>query len=182
VFRVLEISDFMAQRISKKGLAQVLCGAVGIVILDQLTKYFITQAFALGDSRPVIPGFLNLVLVYNKGAAFGMFSGIGDGWRQILLTITIFLAVAFVVYLLVHDHFADSYSRVALGFILGGAVGNIIDRVRFGQVIDFVDVFFRQYHWPAFNVADSAICIGVAILLLLPGKKKAGERAPDQAA
>ena len=159
----------MKKRISLSLVIQLLCAAAAVAALDQFSKYWVVSSFQAGESRPVIAGFFNLVLVYNKGAAFGMFSGMEDGLRQLLLALTTIAALALVGYFFMQEYFADLPSRLALGFIVGGAAGNIIDRVRLGQVIDFLDVFYRQHHWPAFNLADSAICIGVAVLILKSG-------------
>lgn len=145
--------------------------SVAILVLDQLTKFWIVSRFVLGETLEVIPGIFNLTLAHNKGAAFGIFAGLGDGIREIVLLST--TVVAFVVIGLFMRTQAGSSKWAKIGFmlIISGAVGNIIDRVRLGYVIDFLDFFFGTYHWPAFNVADSAICIGVAILVLVPQRK-----------
>ena len=160
------------KNISFKKLILVLA-AVGIVTaLDQLTKSLIVTSFKPGQSVPVIDGIFNLVLVFNKGAAFGLLSGITDGVRSIVLGLTTAVALCAVFYFLIVEYFEDSFAKCALGLILGGAFGNIIDRIRLGEVIDFLDFYWKSYHWPAFNVADSAICVGVFILLIRTPKKK----------
>jgi signal peptidase II len=149
-----------------KNFIIVAMWAVIIAVMDQATKLFVLKNFQVGESRPVLEGFFNLVLVFNKGAAFGFLSDVGDGLRHILLGLTTAIALGTVVYLLLVDYFHDTVARGALGLIIGGAIGNIIDRIRFGQVVDFLDFYYGSYHWPAFNVADSAICVGVAFLIL----------------
>lgn len=137
-----------------------------VVALDQYTKWMVVQHLSQREFLTIIPGFFNIVLTYNKGAAFGLFSGIQDDLiRHTLLGASTLIALAVVVYLLGKDYMSDVIAKCALALILGGAIGNIIDRIRIGAVIDFLDVWYGTYHWPAFNVADSAICIGVLILL-----------------
>ena len=143
----------------------VIVSIILVLVSDQLTKQLILESFQTGESREILGNFFNLVLVFNKGAAFGFLSGVSDGLRQIILGATTVFALGTVIYLLVYDYFEDRIARMALGMIIGGAVGNIIDRVRLGQVVDFLDFYYGNYHWPAFNVADSAICVGVFILL-----------------
>lgn len=136
-----------------------------VVILDQTTKLLALRAFEPGEIRSVIEGFFNLTLTFNRGVAFGLFADFGDGVRHLLLALSAVGALAAVVYFFVREYGHDLVGRSALVLILGGAIGNIIDRVRLGMVIDFLDFYLGEYHWPAFNVADSAICVGVFVLL-----------------
>ena len=138
------------------------------VVIDQLTKQWTLAAFKPGEVLEVIPGFFNLTLHFNPGAAFGIMSGLPDGTRQIALAVTTVAALSCIMYFLARNLFESVWGRQALGLIVGGAIGNIIDRLRLGQVVDFLDFYVGQYHWPAFNMADSAICVGVAILLFIP--------------
>ncbi|MEW6594833.1 MAG: signal peptidase II [Thermodesulfobacteriota bacterium] len=138
----------------------------GVVALDQFTKWLIQANFLLHDSREIIPGFFNLTYVTNTGAAFGILAG-----EQSTLRMLFFVAIAVValaVIILGWRQLCGEQRLMphALGLIAGGAVGNLIDRVRFGAVVDFLDVYVNNYHWPAFNVADSAICVGVGLFLL----------------
>ena len=110
------------------------------VILDQLSKYWVLTAISGGTVIPVIPNFFNLILTYNPGAAFGMMSSLPDGPRYILLALTTIVALSAVLYFFLRDYRHDVVAQVALAFIVGGAVGNIIDRVRFGMVVDFLDL------------------------------------------
>lgn len=137
-----------------------------VIVLDQITKLAIVRNFERGDIHSVIPDVFNLTLAFNRGAAFGMFSGVPDGTRQIILGVTTLIALSAVLFFLMRDFHGDRIAQLCLAMILGGAVGNIIDRVRLGEVIDFLDVYWGSYHWPAFNVADSAICVGVVLLIL----------------
>lgn len=137
------------------------------VAADQLTKAWVLEAFSLYESREVIPGFFNLVYVTNKGAAFSMFASVDSVWRHYFFlgvgaAALIGLTVAY--WKLRREH---PLYPVALALIAGGAVGNLIDRVRFGSVIDFLDFYISGYHWPAFNVADSAICVGAGLFIVV---------------
>lgn len=136
-----------------------------IVGLDQLSKLLILQSLTRGELLPVIPGLFNLTLTYNYGAAFGLWSWLPEGVRQLTLAGTICLALVVVFYFLFQPTFQNRTARAALAGILGGAVGNVIDRAYHGAVVDFLDVHIGLHHWPAFNVADSGICLGVVILL-----------------
>uniref|UniRef100_UPI00405613EF signal peptidase II n=1 Tax=Candidatus Electrothrix sp. TaxID=2170559 RepID=UPI00405613EF len=138
-----------------------------VVVGDQLTKVWILDNFALYDSRVIIPGFFNLTFLRNTGAAFGMLSDMPLLWRQIFF-ITI-AAVALVTLVVMQRKMGkeNAWYTVCFALIGGGAVGNVIDRVLYGSVVDFLDVYIGKYHWPAFNVADSGITVGVTIFLLL---------------
>lgn len=136
--------------------------AAPIVVLDQLVKWWVLAELMDPPAVINVTGFFNLVLVWNRGVSFGLFDS-DSHWGPILLA---GLALLIVVVLLVWLTRAGSrLSAVAIGMVLGGAVGNVIDRVRFGAVVDFLDFHALGYHWPAFNVADSAISIGVGLLL-----------------
>lgn len=137
--------------------------AAFIVLVDQVTKIAIERAFDYGDVRPVT-GFFNLVLTYNKGAAFS-FLATASGWQAHFLTAVGVGASLFILYLLAR-HGNQRLFALALALILGGAIGNVIDRIAYGHVIDFLDFHAGGWHWPAFNVADSAI-VGGAMLLIL---------------
>ncbi len=136
-----------------------------LLTLDQLTKYL--AELHLAGSQPVrlIDGLLNFTLVYNPGAAFGMFSSLPPAWRRATLGIVSLIALTVVLRFLRHEAKNDRISQYALIAILSGAVGNIIDRLRYDAVVDFIDFYIGKYHWPAFNIADSAISIGVTLLL-----------------
>ena len=136
--------------------------ATVLVVLDQLTKQAITHSLAYGSGIEITP-FFNLVLVHNKGAAFSFLSG-ASGWQREFFVAIAAVAIAWVVYLL-RTHPRETLFCCALSLILGGAVGNVIDRLWLGAVIDFLDFHAGGHHFPAFNVADSAITCGAAALL-----------------
>lgn len=134
-----------------------------VLLLDQITKVTITRLFHYGESL-TITSFFNLVLVYNKGAAFSFLAN-HSGWQRYFFTGVAIAASIFIVYLL-KRHAGQRMFCWALALILGGAIGNAIDRMLYGHVIDFLDFHVAGWHWPAFNVADSAICIGAALFIL----------------
>ncbi len=140
--------------------------AAGIIALDQITKGIVTQQMALHQSVPLVPGFLSLTYVRNTGAAFGILASPSPGLRSAFLLLFSIMAIGIIVWIWARDRGADRLHVSSFALILGGALGNVIDRVRLGEVIDFVDVYWRTYHWPAFNVADSAITVGVVLLVL----------------
>lgn len=136
-----------------------------VAIADQISKMVVISNIALGERIEVIPGFFNLTLTFNPGAAFGFLANIeNDMVRHLLLSVFTLLALSVVFYFLIFDYYKDRVAQASLAMILGGAIGNIIDRIRFGSVVDFLDFYVSSYHWPVFNIADSAICVGVAIL------------------
>jgi len=136
---------------------------IGIVlVLDQVTKYIVESRIRLHDIVTVIPGFFNLTHVRNKGAAFGMLSGLPESWRSAFFILITVIAVAAIVVLIMKTH--ERLSLYAFSLIAGGAVGNAIDRIRYGEVVDFIQWYVKSYYWPSFNIADSAISIGVALL------------------
>ena len=137
--------------------------AAAIVLADQLTKWLMLARFAPGE-RLELTGFFNLVLVFNKGAAFS-FLAAAQGWQTPLLA-AFALGAAVVVSVLIVRSPQRRLLCAGLALILGGALGNLVDRLRFGHVVDFLDLHAAGWHWPAFNVADSAITIGAALLIL----------------
>lgn len=144
----------------------VLIWVLSVVAADQFTKWLVISSFAYNELRPVLPGFFNLTFLANTGAAFGMLAGENTMWRQVF-----FIGVAFfalIVLVFAYRHYRNDHPLYvhSVGMIAGGALGNLIDRLRFGAVIDFLDFHVGHYHWPAFNVADSAITVGVACFIL----------------
>ena len=145
-----------------------------VVVLDQLSKHWVVDAFSFAESRPVT-SYFNLVLAHNSGAAFSFLASAG-GWQR-LFFITVAAVASTVILYLLRKHAQQTLFSLALSLVLGGALGNLIDRVRWGYVVDFLDFFYGSYHWPAFNVADMAITGGVMLLVMdglrKPGSKKA---------
>ncbi|HMU63843.1 MAG: signal peptidase II [Nitrosomonas sp.] len=133
-----------------------------VLALDLVTKYWVESALVFGQQIP-ITSFFNLVLTYNPGAAFS-FLGDASGWQRWFLSGIAFIACAVISYLL-YKHTENKLFCWALSLVLGGALGNLYDRITLGHVVDFLDFYIGDYHWPAFNVADSAICIGAALLI-----------------
>lgn len=133
-----------------------------LAVLDQLSKYVMTRVLVFGNGIEVTP-FFNLALAYNRGAAFSFLSS-ASGWQRELFIAIALIASAWVVYLL-RRYPRQTLFCFALSLILGGAVGNVIDRLLLGVVVDFLDFHLAGYHWPAFNFADSAITCGAALLI-----------------
>lgn len=147
------------------------------IIADQTTKAIVLSSFLPGEILPVIDGVFNLTLTFNYGAAFGLWSWLTPGTREIVLGLTILAAMGLVGYFLTRPYYRTVSAQLALSAILGGAIGNVIDRIRLGAVVDFLDFYVGKHHWPAFNVADSAICVGVAALLLWVKSPSAADAA-----
>jgi signal peptidase II len=140
--------------------------AVAVVVLDQVTKAVVRRRFRLYESLDIIPGLLSLVHGRNRGMAFGFLSAGGLPAQAVVLAV---LSAGVLLLVIVHWRRlgeGPTLLRVALALVAGGAVGNLIDRVRYGYVTDFVHVYWRRYEWPDFNVADSAITIGIVLLLV----------------
>lgn len=159
----------------KKRYTGIALIALCLVALDQITKLATLELIPLGGSVEIIPGVFNLVHVQNRGAAFGFLNDPGIQWQFWLFTVTTCIAVTAIIWLARIPETGKRY-LAGLGLILGGATGNYIDRARFRHVIDFLDFYIKNSHWPAFNFADIGICVGVglvAISLLWPGKGKA---------
>jgi signal peptidase II len=142
----------------------LLVGA--IVCVDQVTKALVQQSMALHESRPILEGFLSLTHVRNRGAAFGLLSDADIPYQAALFSVVSVAALIAIAVYAVRLPPKSSLPRAGLALILAGAIGNLIDRALLGYVIDFVDVYWRSHHWPAFNVADSSISVGVTLLLL----------------
>ena len=139
--------------------------ALAVVVLDQATKAWVLATFELHETLPVIPGWFHLTYIRNPGAAFGLFSGHAEAFRRPFFLVVTAVALAAILAILWRAPRGRPWLLMALGLVFGGAVGNLIDRVRWGEVVDFLDVFWRTHHWPAFNVADSAITVGAALLI-----------------
>jgi signal peptidase II len=138
--------------------------ALVVIVLDQVTKAVVLDHFEPGQRLAVIPGFFDLTLLFNRGAAFSFLAG-HDGWQRWFFVLIALAASLFILYLLLRQRHERLFS-LALGLILGGAIGNVIDRLVYGQVVDFLLFYQRNWYFPAFNVADSAITVGAILLIL----------------
>jgi signal peptidase II len=143
-----------------------------VLILDQITKHVIQTHVRLNESITVVPGFFNITHVRNKGAAFGILSSLPEFWRSAFFITVTLLAMVAISALIVKSH--ERLLVYAFSLIAGGALGNVIDRIRYGEVVDFIQWYVKMYYWPSFNIADSAISIGVALLAfeMLFGKSR----------
>ncbi len=135
-----------------------------VLVLDQVTKYVVESRIRLHDIIVVVPGFFNITHVRNKGAAFGILSNLPEFWRSAFFIAVTIIAVSVIIALIVKAQ--ERLSVYAFSLIAGGALGNVIDRIRYGEVVDFIQWYVKSYYWPSFNVADSAITVGVALLAI----------------
>jgi len=151
-----------------------------VILLDQLTKSWIIATIRLHDAYPVIDGFFNIIYVRNPGAAFGFLAGASPVFRSVFFLAVTLAAILLILHYLRQTRIEEISLVLSLALILAGAVGNLIDRIRFGEVIDFLDVYIGVHHWPAFNVADAAITTGASVLvILLLGKRKVKTEAKE---
>jgi len=158
---------------SKYWVLLILC--VAIIVMDQWTKDVVQQRLALYQRVEVVQGFFNLTHVRNPGGAFGIFGGEKGGLGSWLFVLVSLVAIGSILFLLVKTKEGEKTLSFSFSLVLSGAVGNLIDRLRFGEVVDFLDFYLYSYHWPAFNVADSAICIGIGLMafdLLIRDRKR----------
>ncbi len=153
--------------------------AAAVLALDRLTKWIIESRVSALDTYKVIPGFFDIVHSTNQGMAFGIFNEAASPWRAGLLVAVPLAAVVIVAMMLWKAAALDRYTRWGLSLVLGGAAGNVFDRVAFGRVTDFLDFYVGDLHWPAFNVADSAIVVGSCLLALELLKPKTARAKPD---
>jgi signal peptidase II len=153
--------------------------AILVVLLDRLSKWLVATKITLHDSIAVLPGFFRLTHVQNSGAAFGLFAESSSEWKVAILILFSILALAVVSALLWKNSHSMTATGVGLSLILGGAIGNLYDRLLTGRVVDFFDFYLGSYHWPAFNIADSAIVIGALLLVgeILFAKTPAEQKA-----
>ena len=135
-----------------------------VIVMDQFTKLLAVQSLTLYQAIPVFPGF-NLTLMHNTGAAFSFLSDAGGWQRWFFIVLAIGISI-FIVFWLKGLKAEQRWLQVALAFVLGGAIGNVIDRIYLGYVIDFIEVYYNKYYWPAFNIADSAITVGAIMLII----------------
>lgn len=144
-----------------------------LVVIDQLTKFYIDSNFVLYQSLEVISGYFNITYIRNSGVAFGILSGFKGIVSQIIFIFISLIAISAIIIIYRGTDDKMIFSRISLSLILSGAIGNMIDRIfRGGEVIDFLDFHWKSYHWPAFNIADSCITIGVILLMITMIKNK----------
>jgi len=143
----------------------LFAAAAVIVALDQWTKLYIKNNFEMYEMRPVIDGFFSITYVLNPGAAFGFLAGMNESYRQLFFVIITVVAILAVAYLMIKEK-GVKLRLISYTLILSGAVGNFIDRVYMGKVVDFLHFYIKQYQWPAFNVADIAISTGIGLLFI----------------
>jgi signal peptidase II len=154
----------------------ILMTTVGfLVLLDVVTKAYIVSTMFLHESFAVIEGFFNITYIRNPGAAFGFLAETSPGFRITFFLLVTVAVIVMILYYIITSDTVDLLETFSLSLILSGALGNMIDRVRFGEVIDFIDVYVGSHHWPAFNVADSAISVGAVMIILAMLKKKEQE-------
>lgn len=172
--------------IKKKFATHYIIALVTVVIgvfLDQLTKSMAASKLTLGNPVEVIPGFLNINLVRNTGAAFGIGAQWPEIWRNVVFLGLTGIAIIFIIYLLLRSIGESKLLVISLSLILAGALGNFYNRIMHRNVVDFIEVYYKELHWPNFNIADSIICIGVGLYLiysLTSGKKTSKEAPPPQ--
>ena len=135
-----------------------------VLVLDHVTKYLVTNYIPWHGTITIIPGFFDLTNVRNPGAAFGILSGDHGVWRRVFFVGVTLIALGVIAFLLRQTH--ERLLVIAFSLIAGGALGNLVDRVRFGEVVDFIEWYYKSFHWPTFNIADSAISVGVGLLIL----------------
>ncbi len=143
-----------------------------VLLFDQLSKWWALSNLKLGIPEEVLP-FLNWLLLFNPGAAFS-FLAQSSGWQRWFFTVLGLLASAYIFWLLRKSQ-QDKLLSFALSLILGGALGNVLDRIMYGAVVDFIDLYYQYWHWPAFNLADSAICLGATLIVLTELRKTFGK-------
>ncbi len=152
------------RRGSSGGLARYLALAALLIVADQFSKWLAVRALDFGERLAVLPGFFDLTLVYNRGAAFSFLAG-AAGWQRWFFTVVGLVAAVFLVWMIAR-HGSQRLFSFALSLILAGALGNVIDRLWRGEVVDFVLLHWRGWHFPAFNVADAAITVGAVLLII----------------
>jgi signal peptidase II len=172
--RLLMLNESVNRTVMKRKYWVLLIFCIGILLLDQWTKSLVVEKLPLYQRVEVIQGFFNLTHVRNTGGAFGIFGGEKGGLGSILFVVVSLIAIGAIVFLFLKIKENEKTLAFSFSLILSGAVGNLIDRLRYGEVVDFLDFHLSSYHWPAFNVADSAICIGIGLMALelLKGDRK----------
>jgi len=177
----LILNESVNRTVMKRKYWVLLVFCLGILLLDQWTKSMVVQKLPLYQRVKVIQGFFNLTHVRNTGGAFGIFGGEKGGLGSILFVVVSLIAIGAIVFLFLKIKGNEKTLALSFSLILSGAIGNLIDRLRYGEVVDFLDFYLSTYHWPAFNVADSAICIGIGLMALELVKGDRGKSTKSQA-
>ncbi len=155
--------------------------SLAVLLLDQATKLHVMQTMRLHESIPIIPDFFSLTYIRNPGAAFGLLASTGPLFRLLFFGVMSLFALGLLGTIFIRLRPDEWLGHLSVAAILGGACGNLLDRLRYGEVIDFLDFYIRHYHWPAFNVADTAITVGVFFLILhFALEKKGAQPAGEQ--
>ena len=149
----------------KKNIIVFILGATTVIVLDQITKAAIVAKFFIHESYTIVAGFFNLVYVMNPGAAFGFLANASATFRYFFFIGITIAVILLIIYYIMKSKPQNMLMVISLTLIFAGAVGNLIDRIRFGAVVDFLDVYIGGAHWPAFNVADSAISVGAVLMI-----------------
>ena len=149
----------------KKNIIVFILGATTVIVLDQITKAAIVTKFFMHESYTIVAGFFNLVYVMNPGAAFGFLANASATFRYFFFIGITIAVILLIIYYIMKSKPQNMLMVISLTLIFAGAVGNLIDRIRFGAVVDFLDVYIGGAHWPAFNVADSAISVGAVLMI-----------------
>ena len=160
------MAELLATRVQNVSRAVYVLIAVLVSVGDQSTKRLVQRSIPFGSVIPVIPHFFNLTHSQNSGAAFGLFSESSSPWKTALLILLSVILLSTVIGIAWRSHRLQWESGVGLSLIVGGAFSNLFDRIRFGVVVDFLDFYYRSYHWFTFNLADSAIVVGAGFLIL----------------
>ncbi len=176
-----DLRDAQSDSAGRRVKARFLLLSLAVLLLDQLSKWLVETRLTEYESHTLIPGLLNFVHVRNTGVAFGLFPAHGDIRGTLVLAALGCFALSFVFYYFWHTPPEDKPLLGSLAAIIGGAIGNLIDRLASGGVTDFVDFHFQGYHWHTFNVADSAITIGICLMLLTSLRPARGEEAAPSA-
>ena len=151
------------------------------VALDLVTKQMVLQHLQIGSQITVIKGFFNLVHVHNRGSAFGLFSSLSLDFVRVFFVCTTGIVLVVVGYLWWRLPKGQDLAALGYSLIMAGALGNLVDRVRLGEVVDFLDFYWGRYHWPAFNVADTLVCLGAGFLVLVILREEKGVNVSDTA-
>ena len=155
--------EFQVSSFSKYSRLAII--ALLVVAADQITKYMVLESMPLFHSIPVIPGFFDLTHIHNPGGAFGFLSGQSSHLQRLIFLLVSSLAIGLILYFYIKTPPSFRFLSIGLALVFSGAIGNLIDRVRMGKVVDFLDFYIGNLHWPAFNIADSAVSVGMFIFL-----------------